>query len=29
MNLEEKKDFVTHQALLKQQGKDRDLAWAS
>ncbi len=28
MNLEEKKDFVTHQALLKQQGKDSDLARA-
>jgi hypothetical protein len=28
MNLEKKKDFVTHQALLKQQGKDSDLAWA-
>ena len=26
MNLAEKKDFVTHQALLKQQGKDSDLA---
>jgi chromosome segregation ATPase len=28
MNLEEKKDFITHQALLKQQGKDSDLARA-
>jgi hypothetical protein len=26
MNLAEKKDFVTHQAFLKQQGKDSNLA---
>jgi hypothetical protein len=28
MNLEEKKDFVKHQAILSQQGKDSNLARA-